>query len=164
MLKFQTINYLERKMTLPHHCKTFALLVALSLSFISVSAQAADKAKQHTSTTRNKIVFQVSDDDTKKWSGTLSNAKNVQKELGADNVVIEVVVYGSGLGMLTFESPVGSEVAEAINAGIKFVACENTMKGLHLTKDDMLPSLNYARAAVVEIMQKQQEGYAYIKP
>ena len=139
-------------------------LVALSLPFISLATEAADKPAKQVGAVRNKIVFQISDDDQRKWSGVLINVKNIQQDLGAHNVVIAVVVYGSGLGMLTFDSPVGSEVAEAISTGVEFVACENTMKGQHLTRDDMLPSLHYAPAAIVELMKKQQQGYAYIKP
>jgi intracellular sulfur oxidation DsrE/DsrF family protein len=75
-----------------------------------------------------------------------------------------VVSYGAGLGMLTLDSPVGGEVTDAMKTGIKFIACENTMKGQHLTKDDMLPALGYAPAAIVKIMELQQQGYAYIKP
>lgn len=146
-----------------HHFRILATVVALCLSVLAISAQAADKQTTRSAAVRDKLVFQVSDENTGKWSMALSNARNVQEELGADKVIIEIVVYGPGLGMLTFDSPVGSEVAEAISAGIKFVACENTMKGKHLTKDDMLPSLSYARAAVVELMRKQQQGYAYIK-
>jgi uncharacterized protein len=141
-----------------------AALIALSLPFISLSAEAADKPARQAAAMRNKIVFQISDDDQRKWSGVLINAKNIQQDLGVHNVTIAVVVYGSGLGMLTFDSPVGSEVAEAISTGVEFVACENTMKGQHLTRDDMLPSLHYAPAAIVDLMKKQQQGYAYIKP
>lgn len=139
------------------------VVATLALCLLAIPAQAADKHAARSVDIRDKLVFQVSDDNTGKWRTALSNAKNVQEELGADKVIIEIVVYGAGLGMLTFDSPVGSEVAEAISAGVKFVACENTMKGKHLTKDDMLPSLSYARAAVVELMRKQQQGYAYIK-
>jgi intracellular sulfur oxidation DsrE/DsrF family protein len=141
-----------------------AALFTLSLPFISLSVEAADKPGKQAAAVRNKIVFQISDDDQRKWSGALINVKNVQQDLGERNVVIAVVVYGSGLGMLTFDSPVGSEVAEAISTGVEFIACENTMKGQHLTRDDMLPSLHYAPAAIVELMKKQQQGYAYIKP
>lgn len=146
------------------HFTLVAAFIALSLSFISDYAQAADKPSKQASAVRNKIVFQISDDDMRKWGGVLINVKNIQEDLGRHNVVIAVVVYGSGLGMLTFDSPVGSEVAEAISTGVEFVACENTMKGQHLTRDDMLPSLHYAPAAIVELMKKQQQGYAYIKP
>ena len=38
------------------------------------------------------------------------------------------------------------------------------MTGQKLTKADMLNGIGYVRAGVVELMQKQKEGYAYIRP
>ena len=43
-------------------------------------------------------------------------------------------------------------------------ACENTMRGQKLAKDDMLAKVGYVSAGVVEIMEKQQQGWAYIRP
>lgn len=113
---------------------------------------------------KNKLVIQVSDADPKKWGLALNNAKNVQQDLGRDQVDIEIVAYGPGLGMLKLDSEVGTRVSEAISDGVKLVACENTMTSLKLTKEDMLPRIGYAKAGVVEIMQKQQQGYAYVRP
>jgi intracellular sulfur oxidation DsrE/DsrF family protein len=44
------------------------------------------------------------------------------------------------------------------------VACENTMRAQKLVYADMLPKIGYVPAGVVELMKKQQEGYAYIRP
>jgi len=44
------------------------------------------------------------------------------------------------------------------------VACENTMKGQKLARRDMLGSVGYVSAGVVAIMQRQQQGWAYIRP
>ncbi len=38
------------------------------------------------------------------------------------------------------------------------------MKGQKVTRDDMLPGIGYVAAGVVELMQRQREGYAYIRP
>ena len=55
---------------------------------------------------RGKVVMQVSDADPAKWNLALNNAKNVQADLGAANVDIEIVAYGPGIGMLKAESVV----------------------------------------------------------
>ncbi|MDP2783695.1 MAG: DsrE family protein [Sulfurimicrobium sp.] len=112
----------------------------------------------------HKVVLQVSDGDPKKWNLTLINAKNVQTEQGKDNVVIEIVAYGPAIDMLRIESEVEPRVNEAIKSGIKVVACENTMHGLRLTAADMLPHIHYTRTGVVYLMEKQEQGYAYIRP
>jgi hypothetical protein len=111
-----------------------------------------------------KMVIQVSDNDTGKWNLALNNAKNIQKDLGKANVELEIVVYGPGINMLKAESEVGNRVAEAVESGIKVLACQNTMRGQKLTKDDMLVSVGYVPAGVVEILQKQQQGWAYLRP
>lgn len=112
----------------------------------------------------NKLVLQVSDADPGKWGLALNNAYNVLADLGADTVEMEIVVYGPAIGMLKAGSPVGDRVANAVKSGIHVVACENTMTGQKLTKADMLPNIGYVPAGVVELMKKQQQGWAYIRP
>jgi intracellular sulfur oxidation DsrE/DsrF family protein len=38
------------------------------------------------------------------------------------------------------------------------------MRGHKLTKADMLDGINYVPAGVVEIMKRQEEGWAYLRP
>ena len=139
---------------------------ALTLSTLPVAVYANTTKAKHVKkvAAKQKVIFQVSDNDPKKWNLTLNNAKNVQEDLGKDKVDIEIVAYGPGLPMLQLDSEVGGRVKEAQDNGIKVVACENTMNKQKLTQGDMLPHLSYAKAGVVELAQKQGEGYAYIKP
>jgi uncharacterized protein len=113
---------------------------------------------------RPRVVIQMSDGDPAKWNLALNNAKNLQSDLGAANVDVEIVAYGPGIGMLKADSVVGNRVDEALGAGVKVLACENTMRGQKLNKEDMLPKVSYVSAGVVEIMEKQQQGWAYIRP
>jgi intracellular sulfur oxidation DsrE/DsrF family protein len=113
---------------------------------------------------RNRVVIQVSDGDAAKWNLALNNARNLQTDLGAGNVEIEVVAYGPGIGMLKLDSPVGNRIGEAKDAGVRIMACENTMKAQKLARADMLNGIGYVGAGVVEIMQRQQEGWTYLRP
>ncbi len=134
---------------------------ALSAPFlIAAHAQGAGATGQK----RHKIVIQVSDNDPAKWNLALNNAKNLQDDVGAANVDIAIVAYGPGIGMLKLESPTGSRVADAMKANVRVVACENTMRAQKITKDDMLPAIAYVPAGVTEIMKKQSEGWAYLRP
>jgi uncharacterized protein len=131
------------------------LASAFLLSFASVCAHAAE---------HEKVVFQVSDSVPGKWNLTLSNASNLQELLGKDNVDIEIVAYGPGIDMLKMESEVGDKIDKAIGTGVKIVACQNTMKAKKLTKEDMLSSISYVPGGVLEIMQKEKAGWAYVRP
>ena len=112
----------------------------------------------------NRVIMQVSDNEPLKWNLALNNARNLQADLGASNVEIEIVAYGPGIGMLKSDSVVGNRIGEALGTGIKLAACENTMRGQKLQKGDMLGGISYVGAGVVEIMQRQQQGWAYLRP
>ncbi|MBA5687378.1 DsrE family protein [Duganella sp. LX47W] len=129
----------------------------------ALAASAAVAAPAAAKPTAYKALFQVSDDDPKKWNQTLNNIKNLQQDLGAANVTIEIVIFGPGIGMVMMESEVGNRVQEAIDAKVSVLVCQNTMRGAHLTPDDMLSRIGYVVAGVGEIVRRQAEGYAYIR-
>ncbi len=134
-----------------------SLALSLSLASLNTTAAEAPAAKE-------RVVIQVSDADTSKWNLALNNAKNIQQAYGAGKVDIEIVTYGPGIGMLKSDSVIAKRIEEAKQTGIAIVACQNTMKGMKLTNDDMLPNTSYVPSGVVEIIKKEREGYAYIRP
>ena len=132
----------------------FALLLVVVLPFGALAQQAA----------KQKVIFQVSDADPAKWSLALNNARNVQTELGKENVLIEIVAYGPGLGMLKAESKVEGRLAQALQENVGLIACENTMHNTKTTKADMYSGISYVTAGVTHLMKRQREGWAYIRP
>jgi intracellular sulfur oxidation DsrE/DsrF family protein len=108
---------------------------------------------------KQRVVIQVSDNDPAKWSLALNNARNVQQDLGKDNVEIEIVAYGPGLGMLKAESKVADRLAEALDNNVGLLACENTMTNTKVSRNDMYGGIAYVKAGVTHIMKRQREGY-----
>jgi intracellular sulfur oxidation DsrE/DsrF family protein len=139
----------------PKYFTALGLMILLLLA--PVAARAADAAPE-----RNRVVFQVNEDDSRKWHTILANINNVQEELGL--VAIAVVVIGPGLGMLKADALTANGVQDAMAAGVRFVACGNSMQAQHLTKDDLIDGIAYAKAGYVEVMRLQQLGWAYIRP
>ncbi|MDT3680185.1 MAG: DsrE family protein [Burkholderiaceae bacterium] len=111
-----------------------------------------------------KVVVQVSDDDPRTWNLALNNLRNLQSALGAPNVVAELVAYGPGIGMLQRDSSVQARITQALSDGVHVVACENTMRGRKLTTPDMIPGIGYVPSGVVEIVQRERDGYSYLRP
>jgi uncharacterized protein len=134
------------------------------LGILAVAAAAPALAQQKKPAAKQRVVFQVSDNDPAKWNLALNNAKNVQADLGKDNVQIEIVAYGPGLNMLKAESPVAARLAGALDENVGLIACENTMRNTKVTKDDMYAGIAYVDAGVTHIMKRQREGWAYIRP
>jgi len=140
--------------------KPFLLLMLSSMLMFSAQLSAD-------SHTKNKIVIQVSTDDPRTQKIALNNAVNMQKLYGIDNIDIEIVAYGPGLGLLTSKSGQASRVTSLAMQDITFSACGNTMKKV-AEKSGKMPELlegvDQVTAGVARIMELQQQGYAYIRP
>ena len=134
-----------------------ALLIAF-VAALPLFATAQDALKP------TRVVVQVSEADPARWNLALNNVQNLQDELGADKVAIEIVAYGPGIGMLKFDAPTNSRVSDAIKSGVAVQACENTMRNQRLVRSDMHPGVSYVPAGVVQIIRRQQEGWAYLRP
>jgi intracellular sulfur oxidation DsrE/DsrF family protein len=111
-----------------------------------------------------RVVVQVSEVDPARWNLVLNNVRNLQDELGADKVTVEIVAYGPGIGMLKLDAATNSRVTDAIKAGVAVQACENTMRNQKLERADMHPNVTYVPAGVVQIIRRQQAGWAYLRP
>ena len=134
------------------------------LSGTALLGAAAPLAFAQTSTpTKNRALFQVTDNDPARWNMILNNMQNLRDGVGGEPIEIELVAYGPGIFMLKADSSVKQRVAEALKNGVKVNACQNTMSGMKLVPADMLPEIGYVPAGVVEVMRKQQQGWAYIR-
>lgn len=127
-------------------------------------------AQTYTKTSKNeiekkqphKIIFQLSTSDT------LSH-KALTKQLGnilsvAPDTKIEVVCHGPGLNVLaTDKSTISEKVKYFIAKGVVFNACEFSMKERNMDKSQILPEATYVPAGIIEIVNKQEQGWSYIK-
>lgn len=110
------------------------------------------------------IVVQISENDPAKWDMALTTVKNLRKEFPAENMDIEIVAYGPGLEMFKKTTPLDRRLDDAAKSGVKLLACGNAMMASNTTREELSSSVAVVKAGVVEIMQKQEQGYSYIKP
>ena len=137
-----------------------AITLVAGLAGIAASPAAlagGEKAMTH-------AVLQVSDNDPAKWNLALNNAENMQQALGKDKVKIEIVAYGPGLNMLKADSKVAGRLNAALDNNVELAACGTTMKKMKVTKADLVGGATVVPGGVIEIMKRQSEGWAYIRP
>jgi hypothetical protein len=147
----------------------FALIAALLLASGTGASLAADQPtakhaakKTQAAAKKYRVVIQVSTPDPRSWAQALNYTENLQEELGKDNVDIELVALGQGLGILKLDSPHATRVADAMKRSVTINACEVSMRRQKLTKDDMLSDIGYVPAGLVEIINRQRQGWNYI--
>jgi len=137
--------------------RLFAFLAALAFGAL-ISGQAAAQAapaKQH-------VIIQVSTPEQRIWNQAINYVENLQELYGKDNVEIEIIALGWGIGLLKFDSPLATRVADSMKRGAKLQACEVTMGRQKLTKQDMLPDIGFVPAGLGQIIKRQKEGWSYI--
>jgi intracellular sulfur oxidation DsrE/DsrF family protein len=124
--------------------------------FAVVIAFTNKKEKQH------RIVFQFTNADSMQQKAFTKQLQNITEHWS--NVKIEVVVYNKGLEYLMNDFSRHISEIEALKAkGVNFVVCENTMKQRKLDKSKFIQSASYIPAGIVEIVEKQEQGWSYVK-
>lgn len=148
--------------------KLLFISAALLLMVFSASAQKQSKkqSKECCSTaarTHHRVLIHLATGDVDSHKG-LINQLNGLKEAFGDSVEIRVVVHGPGLDFLmTAKTTQKENIYKATANGVKFFACENTMKHKKITKEEILPDMGFVKFAIAEIVTKQEEGWTYLK-
>ncbi len=112
-----------------------------------------------------RVVVHMNFAETGRQGHGLNNIANVLKatERACE---VEVVCHGAGIGLVEANRSEHAEQVETlIKNGVRFVACENTMRHNAIRKEDLLPGVGTVPSGTVEVVQKQQyDGFAYFKP
>jgi len=122
----------------------------------SLAAMAQDGARQH------RIVMQLTSGDTLVHKNLMKQFRNMKE--AAPTMQLEVVCHGPGMDMLMSDrSVVQEKVKEFAAKGIVFLACENTIAERKLDRAKVLPEAGYVKAGIIHIVERQEEGWSYIK-
>lgn len=112
-----------------------------------------------------KIIFQVGSGDSRELHGALNIINNVLKAYGPEKTEIVVVAMSDGILLVQKNN---KELAERVHAlqdvGVEFLACGNTMTTKKIVTEDLIEGVGITPAGVVEIIERQKNGYIYIRP
>ncbi len=115
----------------------------------------------------HKVVYQLNKADNEYQEHILFSAGAMLRKYG-DNVHIVIVAIGPGIHLLGKKPlrPVTEMARQRVESlaqyGVEFHACGNTMKSLGWTEDDLLPFVKRVEVGAADLMELQEEGYAYI--
>jgi intracellular sulfur oxidation DsrE/DsrF family protein len=141
------------------------LVLLIAAAFLA--AGVVNAANADMSLAKHKVVVQSSSSDPELQGLALVIAGNLQKHYGMDNVDIEVVAYGPGLGILTAESPNAAKVKSLLEHNVKFSACEGTLKFMEANngkRPKLVSGVGVVEDGVVRVIELQEKGYAYVYP
>ncbi|MFA5972452.1 MAG: DsrE family protein [Lentimicrobiaceae bacterium] len=112
-----------------------------------------------------KVVFHLDESVKARADLVLGNITNLIADLGEDNVTIELVANSEGvIAFLKEPSWHLSKIEGLMAKGVRFVVCANSLRQAGLTSDSLMAQVEVVPAGVSEIVKKQSEGWAYIRP
>ena len=138
--------------------KIFWLFTALLLT---TAAQAQSEPGVET-TKKLKVVFHLTSGDTLAQKALAKQLTNFL--VAAPNAKLEVVCHNNGITFLqTALTKQGDKIRSLKAKGVDFVACENTMRERKIKREELVSECRTVPAGVVEVVLKQDKGWAYIK-
>lgn len=119
-----------------------------------------------------KVIYHV--DEMERWPLTLGNVRNMAayyREHG-ESFVIEVLANaaavkaycGGSANAACGTTDLMDDMSGLSEGGIVFTACSNALKANSIKPDQLYPFVKVVPAGVVELAERQAEGYAYIRP
>lgn len=139
----------------------FTLLTPPVIAQAHKTAGITTKSLANTSAA-HRIVYDMVSADSAQQAGLIRQLNNLKR--GWPDAQIEVVIHGKGLEMLETSKTHSTEAMKELQAkGVTFAACENAMRALRVTKEQLLPGVITVPMGLGEIIMKQEAGWSYIK-
>lgn len=144
--------------------RLLALLFVLASTQLAGGIASSAHAASEGAKGKYQIVIQVTENNPQTWNLALNNAFAFQRNVGKGNSQIEIVAIGPGLNMLKSESKVTSRIDQALDQSIDVVACGETMHAMKVTKEDLIGGVRVVPGGLIEIANRQREGWIYYRP
>lgn len=115
----------------------------------------------------NRVVYQFNKAEAEYHDAVIFSVGAMLRQY-QDNISIVVTAIGPGIHILLKkpQRPVSQLIREKVESlhqyGVAFHACGNTLKALKLTDKDVLPFVKVVEVGAADLMELQQQGYAYI--
>src|SRR5271169_5493608 len=114
-----------------------------------------------------KVIFHVN--ETEQWSTALGYIINLLRDVGEGAADIVVLANGASVAAYAYSEKV--DTMEMLSEkGVRFLACRNSLKkmcaegAVCINEEALPPFITIVPAGITEIIRKQHEGYAYVKP
>ncbi len=115
--------------------------------------------------------------EPEKWQVAIGNIKNLLRDVGDNGV--EVIVVSNGAGVkgyvggveqggavcaLPGQGSLRNEMEELSKRGVKFLACKNALMANNIDERLLPEFVKVITSGMTELIRRQSEGFAYIKP
>ncbi|MDK2974968.1 MAG: uncharacterized protein PWP08_1339 [Methanofollis sp.] len=108
-----------------------------------------------------KAIFHL--DESAKARLVFKNVGNLLDDLG-ESVAVEILANSEGVKAFLLTGQYIDLLGEYAEQGVRFTVCANSLRAFGFTRDDFPRAIEVAPSGVGELVRRQAEGYAYIRP
>lgn len=119
-------------------------------------------AAKNSAAVSGNVVIQENGKDAADFKRALTLASNMHEVLNKAN--FEIVVYGPNVKLLTSFSDQLPLIQKVQSEGIKIIACGRSLDTENIKASDMAPGIKVVPYGAVRIVNRQKQGWQYIKP
>lgn len=111
----------------------------------------------------HRVVWQITEGGPEAGERFLRSLTNLLADLEGEGVEVEVVAQGPGLDLLLPRTGLAEQVEGLRGRGVRFLACENTLRSRQVGVDDLLPGVRSVTSAVGHLVRRQSQGWSYLR-
>ncbi len=111
------------------------------------------------------LLVHVDLNDEGRMAMALTNIANYKKALTTQEYSVVVLANAGAVNFMKNEGHPHIATIEGLMAqGVVFKACQNALNKFDLKAEQLIPGINIVPAGIVEIVDLQRAGFAYLKP
>lgn len=108
-----------------------------------------------------KVVIHVGRTD--QWKVAVGNSKNLKSI--REDAIIEIVVNSGGINLFkTISQELREQLSLLSELNVKIKLCRNALNLYQIIESSLPDGVEVIPAGIVELVERQEEGYAYISP
>jgi uncharacterized protein len=141
-------------------------IILIVLMAVFSYAQSTFSDPQPTFEKPRKIVINIHDNDLETVNHNIGTIYNILKEYPSETLNVAVVLYGKGMRVIKkdYDAATLNRIKSLMEYDVEFIGCKNTMETMKWTQDDFISGVNYVQAGIVEVIERQNDGYFGITP
>ncbi|MFA9239875.1 MAG: DsrE family protein [Candidatus Paceibacteria bacterium] len=141
-------------------------IILIVLMAVFSYAQSTFSDPQPTFEKPRKIVINIHDNDLETVNHNIGTIYNILKEYPSETLKVAVVLYGKGMRVIKkdYDAATLNRIKSLMEYDVEFIGCKNTMETMKWTQDDFISGVDYVQAGIVEVIERQNDGYFGITP
>lgn len=112
-----------------------------------------------------KALYILNESGDKKIRAVIRNINNALEDPRLKGKLqVELIAFGDGVEIYQKTAHYDTLLTALQNKGVILAQCENTIKERHIGKDELWPFVSYVPSGNGEIVIRQYQGWAVVKP